>query len=123
MKNSWSAGVSPARAAKPATGGRDARAPLRLDRGALEMHLRDQQPGGLPEISRGLRSAERDDTPGRGVCSRILEGCQKFWHPFRVLAALVRRPGVSLRSTPGYFLPALRAADKRRMDTAFVYEC
>ena len=78
------------------------------------------QPGGLPESSRGLRSAERDDTPGwRSKGDSILKGCQKcehhvwhanLWHPFRVLFRLTVRPGVSLRSTPGYFLAALRAA-------------
>ena len=33
-----------------------------------------------------------------------------FWHPFRVLDVLASVPGVSLRSTPGYFLSSLRDA-------------
>ena len=68
------------------------------------------QPEGLKEISRGLRSAERDDTPGKHHEEPgIPEGCQRrattggegFWHPFRGAVAPDDAPGVSLRSTPG----------------------
>ena len=75
----------------------------------------------MTEISRGLRSGRRDDTPGerpRGFC--ILKGCQRsenlraqshLWHPSGVQAICGRLPGVSLRSTPGKFLPALQAGN------------
>jgi len=75
------------------------------------------QPEGVPESSRGLRSAQLDDTPGGDPQwhttpagsqnhspfvrrnSGTPSGCRTFVDTF---------PGVSLRSTPGYFLPSLR---------------
>ena len=61
----------------------------------------DEQPGGLPAISRGSRSAERDDTPGtRRVRNTTLKGSQPRchsrphgWHPFRVLELSVQMSG------------------------------
>src|SRR5215213_6488394 len=36
-----------------------------------------------------------------------------FWHPFRVRGVLIRGPGVSLCSTPGYRLSTLRVDGQR----------
>ena len=75
------------------------------------------QPGGLLDSSRGLRSAERDDTPGGFPPANTTPAGSQNHLPF------VRRdsgtpsgcgiyvgavPGVSPRLTPGYFLPSLR---------------
>ena len=75
------------------------------------------QPGGLLDSSRGLRSAERDDTPGGFPPANTTPAGSQNHLPF------VRRDsgtpsgcgthvravsGVSLRSTPGYFLASLR---------------
>jgi hypothetical protein len=62
-------------------------------RSAFERGLecgRTKQPERLPSIRRGLRSAERDDTP---------PGCGSLRGRF---------PGVSLSSTPGEWMPTLR---------------
>jgi hypothetical protein len=73
------------------------------------------KPGGFADGSRGLRSAERDDTPGTeriGVASRRDARADSdsawFWHPFWVRCVGGVFPGVPLRSTPGYLLSVLR---------------
>ena len=79
------------------------------------LHDSPGHPGGMPEGSRGLRSALRDDTP-RCVRSHscIPAGCQilrtehRFWHPAGVRLLTMPEPGVSLRSTPGYLLASLQ---------------
>ncbi len=75
----------------------------------------ERHPRGMPEGSRGLRSAARDDTSGCvRRCSRIPEGCQtyhaecKLWHPAGVQLLLIPEPEVSRRSTSGYLLASLR---------------
>ena len=75
-----------------------------------------RQPGGLPENSRGLRSAtttppvaiEIGRDPGGGAETRGILRAGKFCDPIRVVGFGGRVPGVSLRSTPGYFLTSLR---------------
>src|SRR5438093_10196317 len=87
------------------------------------------QPGGLADGSRGLRSAERDDTPGsEQPSSRPRRGRRtvitSFWHPSGVRDHLPSGPGVSLRSTLGYLLASRRDAPgavssaKMRQDSA-----
>ncbi len=72
-------------------------------------------PGGMPEGSRGLRSARRDDTPGirRGkVCTPagVPEGHERACSgtPAGVRGLGASQPGVSLRSTPGYLLASFQ---------------
>lgn len=81
-----------------------------------------RQPGGLPEISRGLRSAapippvsNEKDTTLKGSQSRM-GFARGFLHPFRVRDFMGRFPGVSLRSTPGYLLASLRDGGKSGND-------
>ena len=67
-----------------------------------------EQPGGLPAISRGARSAERDDTPGQRSrseaswrdASNVPKLRASCWHPSRVRSIRAAFPGVSLRSRP-----------------------
>src|SRR6266576_3397490 len=67
------------------------------------------QPEGLPESSRGSkrsaapRNQSINDSHPEGVPDQLCD-------PFRVKIQLPSDPGVSLRSTPGYYLAALRAA-------------
>lgn len=87
------------------------------------------QPDGLPEISRGLRSAATTP-PVRHETGTTLKESQirtKFahdvLHPFRVRDFAGRLPGVSLRSTPGYLLASLRDARMpRNNDGEWIYE-
>ena len=67
----------------------------------MKSAIRHQQPEGLPEISRGLRSAKRDDTPGSGYQNvlhpeRVRElsaESQAPLHPFRVRNLFVTLTG------------------------------
>ena len=54
-----------------------------------------------------LRAAQPEGVPDS---LSTLSGTSSFWHPFGVQTALPRGPGVSLRSTPGYYLASLRLA-------------
>jgi uncharacterized protein len=66
-----------------------------------EQPARPQQPGRLWEISRGLRSAQRDDTPGPASPEEVhpegvpegFGGFRLFRHPFRVLVLFHRLTG------------------------------
>jgi hypothetical protein len=66
---------------------------------------------GVPDISRGLRSAKRDDTPGnRSILPRTLEGCRnsrlpsrlktRLRDPSRVVFPLLLNRGFSLTLRP-----------------------
>src|SRR5436190_23557594 len=67
------------------------------------------QPEGLPESSRGSKRSA--DPRNRSINDSHPEGApDRLCDPFRVKIQLRSDPGVSLRSTPGYYLAALRAA-------------
>jgi hypothetical protein len=75
---------------------------------------------------------KRTGRPGRGVRrGRMTHGVVCFCRPCRGLAFSLRLPGVTLRSTPGYHLAALRAwvrkapirASTRGLSSCFLSSC
>jgi hypothetical protein len=71
--------------------------------------IASSQPERLPESSRGSKRSAAPRNRWANVSHP--EGVPaQFCDPFRVKIQSPSDPGVSLRSTPGYYLPALRAA-------------